>query len=173
MFLLPTEDSGSRIVPTRNMRRLQRQRRTAAVGDTEPPSSSWPCWRPVRRVRPHRRSPPIRRKRTRARPAPPPTPIPPTRPHRQLAEGLLATIPPGSRLAVRPLYERETRLPPNVGKQLYELVLNALTRSAPQRQITVLARERLRKVYDTLDEFGQGDAALHAPWGAGRYRSHL
>ena len=76
-----------------------------------------------------------------------------------LAEGLLATIPPGSRLAVRPLYERETRLPPNVGKQLYESVLNALTRSAAQRQVTVLTRERLRKVYDTLDEFDLGDTA--------------
>ena len=80
-----------------------------------------------------------------------------------LAKGLLATIPRGSGLAVRPLYgplyERETRLPPDVGKQLYELVLNALTRSAPQRQVTVLPRSRLRKIYDTLDEFDQGDTA--------------
>ena len=74
-----------------------------------------------------------------------------------LAKGLLATIPPGSRLAVRPLYERETRLPPDVGKRLYELVLKAVRRSAPQRQVTVLTRERLRKVYVTLDNFGLGD----------------
>ena len=76
-----------------------------------------------------------------------------------LAEGLLATIPPGSRLAVRPLYERETRLPPEVGKRLYESVLNAMAHSAPRRQTTVLTRDRLREVYDTLDEFGQGNAS--------------
>ena len=74
-----------------------------------------------------------------------------------LADRLLATIPPGVRVAVRPLRERETRLPPEVGKRLYESVLNAVTRAAPRRQVTVLVRERLRKVYETLDQFGQGD----------------
>ena len=34
-----------------------------------------------------------------------------------------------------------------------------MRRSAPQRQVTVLTRERLRKVYDTLDEFDLGDTA--------------
>ena len=76
-----------------------------------------------------------------------------------LARGLLPTIPPGSRLAVRPLYERETRLPPAVGERLYESVVNALTKPAPQWQVTVLTRARLREVYDTLDEFNQGDTA--------------
>ena len=76
-----------------------------------------------------------------------------------LAESLLATIPPGSRVAIRPLYERETRLPPAVEKRLYELVLNAVTRSAPQWQVTVLPRKRLRRIYDTLDQFHQGDTA--------------
>ena len=76
-----------------------------------------------------------------------------------LAEELLATIPPGSRLAVRPLHERETRLPPDIGKRLYESVLNAVAHLAPRWQTTVLTRARLREVYDTLDQFGQGDVS--------------
>ena len=73
-----------------------------------------------------------------------------------LAEGLLATIPPGSRLAVRPFYERETGLPPAEGERLYESVLKAMVRSSADRGITMLARTRLREIYDTLEQFDQG-----------------
>ena len=76
-----------------------------------------------------------------------------------LADGLLATMPSGSRLAVRPLHEKETGLPPAAGDRLYESVLNAVVRSADGRQVNVLARTRLREIYDSLEEFDQGNVS--------------
>ena len=75
----------------------------------------------------------------------------------RLAEGLLATIPPDSRLALRPLDPRETGLPRAVGGSLYESILNAVVDASHRRGVTVLARERLHEVYGSLEEFYQGD----------------
>lgn len=91
-------------------------------------------------------------------PAPAPAadaaPVPP--PEVQLAQTLLATIPGGSRIALRPLDPRDTGLPRAVGERLYESVLNAIVRGAGGA-LTVLARDRLHEVYASLDEFYQGD----------------
>ena len=78
-------------------------------------------------------------------------------PAARLAEGLLATIPPDSRLALRPLDPRETGLPRAVGGRLYESILNAVLDASHRRGVTVLARERLHEVYGSLEEFYQGD----------------
>ena len=109
-------------------------------------------------------------KRPAAAPAPAPAPSPPAvaqpappapestgSPAAQLASGLLDTIPPGARLALRPLDPRETGLPRAVGARIYESVLNAVVGSAAVRGITVLARQRLHEVYGSLEEFYQGD----------------
>ena len=90
-------------------------------------------------------------------PPAPPEPESTVSPAAQLASGLLDTIPPGARLALRPLDPRETGLPRAVGAQLYESVLNAVVGSATERGITVLARNRLHEVYRSLEEFYQGD----------------
>ena len=91
-------------------------------------------------------------------PSTPPAP-PAVSPATGLAGTLLATVPPGSRLAVRPFDPRETGLPRAVGARLYESMLNAVLRAARGREVTVLARERLREVHGTLEEFDQGDVA--------------
>ena len=78
-------------------------------------------------------------------------------PEVRLAEALLATVAPGTRLALRPFDPRETGLPRALGGSLYESVLGAVLRSARAREVTVLPRERLREVYGTLEEFDQGD----------------
>ncbi|MCY4452551.1 MAG: hypothetical protein OXC01_11435 [Immundisolibacterales bacterium] len=91
-------------------------------------------------------------------PAPAPAdPEPAGSPAVRLAAGLLDTIPPGARLALRPLDPRESRLPQEDGARLYEEVLNAIVRAAAGRGVAVLARERLHEVYGTLEEFYQGD----------------
>ena len=87
----------------------------------------------------------------------PPAPESTASPAAQLAAGLLDTIPSGARLALRPLDPRETGLPREVGARLYESVLNAVGAAAAGHDITVLARERLHEVYDSLEEFYQGD----------------
>lgn len=87
----------------------------------------------------------------------PAEPAPADSPAARLAAGLLDTIAPGARIALRPLDPRETGLPRAVGARLYESVLNAVVRGAAGRGITVLARERLHEVYGTLEEFYQGD----------------
>ncbi len=75
----------------------------------------------------------------------------------RLANGLLDTIPPGARLAIRPLDPRETGLPQEVGSRLYESMLNAVHDASRGRGVKVLARERLSAIYRTLEEFDQGD----------------
>ena len=87
--------------------------------------------------------------------APKPEPVIP--PAVRLAEGLLATIPSDSRLALRPLDPRETGLPKAVGGRLYESILNAVLDASHRRRVTILARERLHEVYGSLEEFYQGD----------------
>ncbi len=64
-----------------------------------------------------------------------------------LAEDLLDGIPPGSHVAIRPL-----DLPGAVGSRLYESLLSALHDSAGG-SVTLLARESLLKVYESLEEF--------------------
>ena len=81
-------------------------------------------------------------------------PVPP--PEVRMVQDLLARIPGGSRIALRPLDPRDTGLPPAVGERLYESVLNAIVRRAGGA-FTVLARDRLHEVYASLDEFYQGD----------------
>ena len=93
------------------------------------------------------------------RPDPTPGPAPAGSPAVRLAAGLLDTIPPGTRLALRPLDPRDTGLPRAVGARLYESVLNAVVGAAAGRGTDVLARERLHEVYSTLEEFYQGDVA--------------
>ena len=90
-------------------------------------------------------------------PPAPDDPEPADSPAVRLAAGLLDTIAPGARLALRPLDPRETGLPRAVGARLYEKVLNAVVRAAAGRDVAVLARERLHEVYGTLEEFYQGD----------------
>ena len=81
----------------------------------------------------------------------------PARPAASFAEALLADLPEGTRLAVRPLDPRETALPATVARELYESVLNAVFCSRDAQRITVLSRERLSEVYATWEEFGRGD----------------
>lgn len=76
-----------------------------------------------------------------------------------IAEQLLRTIPPGSRIALRPLFPRETGLPEAEGRQIYELVLGALLRAAEGRLVTLLARERLAEVYRSQEDFFHADIA--------------
>ena len=81
-----------------------------------------------------------------------------------VAERLLATIPAGSRIALRPLFPRETGLPEADGHRLYESVFGALFRAAEARpaggeRTRLVTRERLHRVYSSLEEFGQGDIA--------------
>ena len=82
-------------------------------------------------------------------------PAAPPPPEARLAAELLERIPPGTRIALRPLDPRDTGLPRAVGGRIYESVLNAIVRLAGDR-ITVLARERLHEVYASLDEFQGG-----------------
>ena len=101
----------------------------AGTGGRGSPLPPRPCslrWRSGPR---RRRSAPLRRLRSRTVPRPgprPPKPEPVIPPAVRLAEGLLATIPSDSRLALRPLDPRETGLPKAVGGRLYESILNAV-----------------------------------------------
>ena len=76
-----------------------------------------------------------------------------TSPEVQLADDLLNTIPPGTGVALRPL---DPVLPDAVRRQLYDAVLGALVERAAETGVTVLARERLGAVYESLTEFDQG-----------------
>ena len=73
-----------------------------------------------------------------------------------LAERLLADIPNGAKVALQPLDQRYAGLEPAVGDPLYERLLLALA-DAAEDGVTLLARERLRAVYNSLEEFYQGD----------------
>ncbi len=85
-------------------------------------------------------------------------------PEAMLAAQLLGTIPAGSRLALRPLFPGETGLPKADGRLLYELVFGALFRAAEDQPLEgqrtrLVSRERLPKVYSSLEEFYQSDIA--------------
>ena len=86
------------------------------------------------------------------------SPAPPTIPFSAytLAEKLIAGIPPGSRLAVRPLGRGTDGLSREVGRRFYEDLLGAFSDSL-RDGITLLPRERLMEVYRSLEEFYQGD----------------
>ena len=73
-----------------------------------------------------------------------------------LAERLMADIPSGAKVALQPLDQRYAGLEPAVGDPLYERLLLALT-DAAEDGVTLLARERLRAIYNSLEEFYQGD----------------
>ena len=73
-----------------------------------------------------------------------------------LAERLLDDIPSGAKVALQPLDQRYAGLEPAVGDPLYERLLLALTNAA-EDGVTLLARERLRAIYNSLEEFYQGD----------------
>lgn len=73
-----------------------------------------------------------------------------------LAERLLEGIPSGAKVAVQPLDQRYAGLEPAVGDPLYERILLALANAA-EDDVTLLARERLRAIYNSLEEFYQGD----------------
>ncbi len=73
-----------------------------------------------------------------------------------LADRLLDDIPSGAKVALQPLDQRYAGLEPAVGDPLYERLLLALTNAA-EDGVTLLARERLRAIYNSLEEFYQGD----------------
>lgn len=77
-------------------------------------------------------------------------------PENALAERLLDDIPGGAKVALQPLDQRYAGLEPAVGDPLYERLLLALTNAA-EDGVTLLARERLRAIYNSLEEFYQGD----------------
>ena len=97
-----------------------------------------------------------------ANPSPDAAPSSPTprhrgpRPETALAERLLDDIPSGAKVALQPLDQRYAGLEPAVGDPLYERLLLALTNAA-EDGVTLLARERLRAIYNSLEEFYQGD----------------
>ena len=73
-----------------------------------------------------------------------------------LAERLLARIPRGAKVAVQPLDQRYAGLEPAVADPLYERILLALSNAA-EDGVTLVARERLRAIYNSLEEHYQGD----------------
>lgn len=77
-------------------------------------------------------------------------------PENALAERLLDDVPGGAKVALQPLDQRYAGLEPAVGDPLYERLLLALTNAA-EDGVTLLARERLRAIYNSLEEFYQGD----------------
>ena len=77
-------------------------------------------------------------------------------PEVRLAEQLIDAIPSGAKVALQPLDQRYAGLEPTVGDPLYERLLRALA-SAAEDGVTLLARERLRAIYNSLEEFYQGD----------------
>ena len=74
-------------------------------------------------------------------------------PEAKLADDLLKTIPSGTEVALRPL---DPVLPDAVRRRLYDSVLGAFVERAAGHGVTVLARERLGAVYESLAEFDQG-----------------
>ena len=116
----------------------------------EPPSSPFTLQDVEQGTLPTRRPPP----------SIPSTPTPRHRggppPEIALAEQLMADIPHGAKVALQPLDHRYAGLEPAIGDPLYERLLLALT-SAAEDGVTLLARERLRAIYNSLEEFYQGD----------------
>ena len=86
-----------------------------------------------------------------------------TRPRRRgpppeiaLAKQLPEDIPAGAKVALQPLDQRYAGLESAVGDPLYERLMLALS-DAAKNKVTLLARERLRTIYNSLEEFYQGD----------------
>lgn len=75
-----------------------------------------------------------------------------------LAERLISGIPNDTKVALQPLTRRYAGLAPAVGDPLYERLLRALANAA-DGSVMLLARERLHAIYDSWDEFHQGDIA--------------
>ena len=73
-----------------------------------------------------------------------------------LAAQLMDDIPAGTKVAIQPLDQRYAGLEPAIGDPLYERLLLALS-DAAEDDVTLLARERLRAIYSSLEEFYQGD----------------
>ena len=73
-----------------------------------------------------------------------------------LAAQLMDDIPAGAKVAIQPLDQRYAGLEPAIGDPLYERLLLALSNAA-EDDVTLLARERLRAIYNSLEEFYQGD----------------
>ncbi len=73
-----------------------------------------------------------------------------------LAAQLMNDIPAGAKVAIQPLDQRYAGLEPAIGDPLYERLLIALS-DAAEEDVTLLARERLRAIYNSLEEFYQGD----------------
>ena len=73
-----------------------------------------------------------------------------------LAAQLMDDIPAGAKVAIQPLDQRYAGLEPAIGDPLYERLLLALS-DAAEDDVTLLARERLRAIYSSLEEFYQGD----------------
>ena len=76
-----------------------------------------------------------------------------------LAEQLMDGIPHDVKVALQPLDQRYAGLEPAVGDPLYERMLGALANAAKaaEKGVTLLARKRLRDIYNSLEEFYQGD----------------
>ena len=72
-------------------------------------------------------------------------------PEIRLAEELMEAIPSGAKVALQPLDQRFAGLDPAVGGPLYERLLLALTKAAGDG-VTLLARERLHAIYNSLQE---------------------
>ena len=85
-------------------------------------------------------------------------PIPGEEPAAQLAAELLATIPEGTRIAVRPLDPRTSGLPEHVGERLYDDLMHHLFRSAAG--VIILPRDKLADIYRTGEEL-YDDTELH------------
>ena len=73
-----------------------------------------------------------------------------------LAAQLMDDIPAGAKVAIQPLDQRYAGLESAIGDPLYERLLLALSNAA-EDDVTLLARERLRAIYSSLEEFYQGD----------------
>ncbi|MBO6836241.1 MAG: hypothetical protein JJ878_21570 [Alphaproteobacteria bacterium] len=69
-----------------------------------------------------------------------------------LAQDILSTVEPGSRVALRPLRGTASNLTSGVARDLYEAVLDGLFEASGGAH-TILTRERLNQVYDTCEEF--------------------
>lgn len=75
-----------------------------------------------------------------------------------LAQELIATIPGGEKIAIRPFLPRETGIPPETGKRLYDDILKSLfTASGGLHQI--IGRDRMQRIWKIWEEQFTGDFA--------------
>ena len=73
-----------------------------------------------------------------------------------LAAQLMDDLPAGAKVAIQPLDQRYAGLESAIGDPLYERLLLALS-DAAEDDVTLLARERLHAIYNSWEEFYQGD----------------